>query len=217
MTDIASETALIHLVDDDAAMRRSLVYLLDSVGWQAVAHESAKAFLAAYQPGNVACLVLDVRMPDMSGLELQRELGGHDCNLPVVFITGHAEVGMAVDAMKAGAFDFIEKPFSDQRLLDVIGAAIRESRRRLQAIQRQQQASTRLALLSQRELEVARKVALGLPNKVVARELAISEKTVQAHRRNVMDKAGISSAAELTRMLMIADPGFAAEPEAGKP
>ncbi len=216
MTDIASETALIHLVDDDAAMRRSLVYLLDSVGWQAVAHESAKAFLAAYQPGNVACLVLDVRMPDMSGLELQRELGGHDCNLPVVFITGHAEVGMAVDAMKAGAFDFIEKPFSDQRLLDVIAAAIRESRRRLHAVQRQQQAGTRLAHLSQRELEVARKVALGLPNKVVARELAISEKTVQAHRRNVMDKAGVSSAAELTRMLMIADPGFAAELETSK-
>lgn len=217
MTDIACDTALIHLVDDDAAMRRSLVYLLDSVGWQAVSHESAEAFLAGYQPGNVACLVLDVRMPGMSGLELQRELGRHDRNLPVVFITGHAEVGMAVDAMKAGAFDFIEKPFSDQRLLDVIGAAIRESRRRLQAIQRQQQASTRLAHLSQRELEVARKVALGLPNKVVARELAISEKTVQAHRRNVMDKAGISSAAELTRMLMIADPGFTAEPGAGKP
>ena len=150
-------------------------------------------------------------------------LGGHAAGLSDMVVNPGTEgerrlgnIDTAVSAIGRGAMDFIEKPFSDQRLLDVIAAAIRESRRRLHAVQRQQQAGTRLAHLSQRELEVARKVALGLPNKVVARELAISEKTVQAHRRNVMDKAGVSSAAELTRMLMIADPGFAAEPEASK-
>ncbi len=209
MNDISTDTALIHLVDDDAAMRRSLVYLLDSVGWQVVAYESAEAFLAGYQPGVPSCLVLDVRMPTMSGLELQRELNRHGDTLPVVFITGHAEVGMAVDAMKEGAFDFIEKPFGDQRLLDVIALAVRESRQRLLVIRRRQQEEDKLAQLSQREREVARLVARGLPNKLVARELAISEKTVHVHRHNVMEKTGVSSAAELARILMIVEPDFA--------
>ena len=198
----------IHLVDDDAAFRRSLVFLLESMGWPVQAHASAADYLDAGLPAleQTGCLLLDVRMPGMSGLELQRALIARGCHLPIVFITGHGDVELAVQAMKRGAFDFLEKPFKDQRLLDVVSAALRQREADLVSSERAQQAGDRLARLSPREAEVARLVAQGLPNKLVARELDISEKTVHIHRQHVMEKAEVGSAAELARLMLQADP-----------
>ena len=198
----------IHLVDDDAAFRRSLVFLLESMGWPVQAHASAADYLDAGLPAleQIGCLLLDVRMPGMSGLELQQALIARGCHLPIVFITGHGDVELAVQAMKHGAFDFLEKPFRDQRLLDVVSAALRQREADLVSSERAQQAGDRLARLSPREAEVARLVAQGLPNKLVARELDISEKTVHIHRQHVMEKAEVGSAAELARLMLQADP-----------
>ena len=198
----------IHLVDDDAAFRRSLVFLLESMGWPVQAHASAADYLDAGLPAleQTGCLLLDVRMPGMSGLELQQALIARGCHLPIVFITGHGDVELAVQAMKHGAFDFLEKPFRDQRLLDVVSAALRPREADLVSSARAQQAGDRLARLSPREAEVARLVAQGLPNKLVARELDISEKTVHIHRQHVMEKAEVGSAAELARLMLQADP-----------
>ena len=198
----------IHLVDDDAAFRRSLVFLLESMGWPVQAHASAADYLDAGLPAleQTGCLLLDVRMPGMSGLELQQALIARGCHLPIVFITGHGDVELGVQAMKRGAFDFLEKPFKDQRLLDVVSAALRQREADLVSSERAQQAGDRLARLSPREAEVARLVAQGLPNKLVARELDISEKTVHIHRQHVMEKAEVGSAAELARLMLQADP-----------
>ena len=198
----------IHLVDDDAAFRRSMVFLLESMGWPVQAHASAADYLDAGLPAleQTGCLLLDVRMPGMSGLELQQALIARGCRLPIVFITGHGDVELAVQAMKHGAFDFLEKPFRDQRLLDVVSAALRQREADLVSSERAQQAGDRLARLSPREAEVARLVAQGLPNKLVARELDISEKTVHIHRQHVMEKAEVGSAAELARLMLQADP-----------
>ena len=198
----------IHLVDDDAAFRRSLVFLLESMGWPVQAHASAADYLDAGLPAleQTGCLLLDVRMPGMSGLELQQALIARGCHLPIVFITGHGDVELAVQAMKHGAFDFLEKPFRDQRLLDVVSAALRQREADLESSERAQQAGDRLVRLSPREAEVARLVAQGLPNKLVARELDISEKTVHIHRQHVMEKAEVGSAAELARLMLQADP-----------
>ena len=198
----------IHLVDDDAAFRRSLVFLLESMGWPVQAHASAADYLDAGLPAleQTGCLLLDVRMPGMSGLELQQALIARGCHLPIVFITGHGDVELAVQAMKRGAFDFLEKPFKDQRLLDVVSAALRQREADLVSSERAQQAGDRLARLPPREAEVARLVAQGLPNKLVARELDISEKTVHIHRQHVMEKAEVGSAAELARLMLQADP-----------
>ena len=198
----------IHLVDDDAAFRRSMVFLLESMGWPVQAHASAADYLDAGLPAleQTGCLLLDVRMPGMSGLELQQALIARGCHLPIVFITGHGDVELVVQAMKRGAFDFLEKPFKDQRLLDVVSAALRQREADLVSSERAQQAGDRLARLSPREAEVARLVAQGLPNKLVARELDISEKTVHIHRQHVMEKAEVGSAAELARLMLQADP-----------
>ncbi len=202
----ALDDALIYVVDDDAALRRSLVFLLESVGWRVEAHASAEEFLAAYRPGLPGCLVLDIRMPSMSGLELQHALKARGFEPPVIFITGHGDVSLAVQAMKQGACDFIEKPFRDQALLDAVARAVREGREALAEARRQGDAQAALARLSPRELDVARLVARGLPNKLVGRELNISEKTVHIHRQHVMEKAGVGSAAELARLMLQADP-----------
>lgn len=202
----ALDDVLIYVVDDDAALRRSLVFLLESVGWRVEAHASAEAFLAAYRPGLPGCLVLDIRMPSMSGLELQLALKARGFAPPVIFITGHGDVSLAVQAMKQGACDFIEKPFRDQDLLDAVARAVRGGREALAEAQRKGGAQAALGRLSAREREVARLVARGLPNKLVARELNISEKTVHIHRQHVMEKTGVGSAAELARLMLRADP-----------
>ena len=203
-----NQNPVIHVVDDDAAFRRSLIFLLESLGWPVVAHASAAEFLAAcaVPPADFGCLVLDIRMPGMNGLELQQSLRARGWTPAVVFMTGHGDVELAVQAMKQGAFDFLEKPFRDQALLDTVAAAVRHGSAERIATQRRAQAQSLLERLTPREREVARLVALGQPNKVVARELAISEKTVHVHRQHVMEKTEVGSAAELARLMLRVDP-----------
>ena len=198
-----SLTPVIIVVDDDASLRQALVFLLESVGWRVVAYDSAESFLTGLdEPLQPGCLLLDVRMPLMSGLELQRILNERKIHLPVIFLTGHADVAIVVQAMKFGASDFIEKPFKDQTLLDAVSEAVRrdlvwhkENATRLTL-------SARLKKLSSREMEVAQLVAEGLPYKVIGIQLDISERTVQVHCQNLRTKLGINSAAELTQMLL---------------
>ncbi len=197
----------IYLVDDDAAFRRSVVFLLESVGWSVVEYASAQAFLAehACPPEDMGCLLLDVRMPVMSGLALQQHLLQEGWPVSVVFMTGHGDVEMAVQAMKAGACDFLEKPFKDQALLDAIDQAVRSTSARHCREHRRNHAQRLLDRFSPREHEVARLIAKGQPNKVVARTLGISEKTVHVHRQHIMEKAEVTNAADLTRLILAAD------------
>lgn len=199
---------VIHVVDDEAPFRRSLLFLLESVGWQAVGHESAEAFLAAAPafPAAGGCIVLDIRMPRLSGLELQRRLVAAGSMFPVIFMTGHGDVELAVQAMKDGALDFLQKPFKDQLFLDAVERAVQVSVERHAAQRRQDEALEVLTRLSAREREVARLLALGLANKEVARLLGISDNTVHVHRQHVMDKTGTGSAADLARLILRADP-----------
>lgn len=197
----------IHIIDDDAAFRRSLVFLLESMGWPVATHASAEDFLSTgVAPDAAACLVLDIRMPMMSGLELQQALLQRGWAVPIVFLTGHGDVELAVQAMKHGACDFLEKPFKDQALIDAVARAIRLGCEARQRSARSEDARALLDRLSPRELEVARLVAQGQPNKRVASALDISEKTVHVHRQHVMEKTGVGSAAELARLMLRADP-----------
>lgn len=201
------DQCVVHVVDDDPALRRSLRFLLESVEWKVQLHASAEEFLDAVgQVQQPACVLLDIRMPAMSGLELQQVLQERGIPLPIVFMTGHADVSMAVQAMKSGAADFIEKPFKDQVVLDAVAAAMRRSAEALHEQQIRDEAVRLLGALSPREREVAQLVAQGQPNKVIASNLGISEKTVHIHRQHVMEKAGVSSAAELARLMLRADP-----------
>ena len=200
------DACIVHVVDDDPGLRRSLRFLLDSVGWTVQLHASAEEFLVLVAPSQPCCLLLDIRMPSMSGLELQQVLRGRGIDLPILFMTGHADVSMAVQAMKSGALDFIEKPFNDQKVLDAVAAAIRHSAEAIDEVARRQAAKATLALLSPREQEVAQLVAQGQPNKQIASLLNISEKTVHIHRQHVMEKTGVSSAAELARLMLRANP-----------
>ena len=194
--------ATVFVVDDDAALRRSIAFLAESVGWRVRAFAGPEEFLRAPDLACGGCLVLDIRMPGMSGLELQRELQARAIELPIVFITGHGDIAMAVQAMKDGALDFIEKPFKDQQLLDAIARAMRVAAKRQEQASRQAEYRRLLSRLTQRECEVAALVARGLSNKLIARELDISDKTVQVHRANLMDKMGVHSAAELAQILI---------------
>ncbi|GAB2180350.1 response regulator FixJ [Denitratisoma sp. agr-D3] len=199
---------VVHVVDDEAPFRRSLVFLLESAGWQAVGYDSAEAFLQA-APGLSAgggCLVLDIRMPRISGLELQRRLQGASSLFPVIFMTGHGDVELAVQAMKNGAVDFLQKPFKDQQFLDAVESAVQLSLARHAADLRQREAKATLDRLSAREWEVARLLAQGLANKEIARQLSISDNTVHVHRQHVMSKTDTGSVAELARLILRADP-----------
>ena len=203
------DTPLVLVVDDDEAMRRSLAFLLASVGLEARAYATAEDFLAAHpggQSGRPGCIVLDVRMPGMSGLELQRHLAEQGCALPVLIITGHGDVPMAVAALKAGAVDFVQKPFNDQQLLDAIGAAIRTSRERMAECAGRRAVLDRVASLSRRERQVLDRVLEGKPNKVIAFELDISIKTVEVNRHAVMEKMAARSVAELAQAVTLAGP-----------
>ena len=192
----------VYIVDDDEAVRSSLRFLIRSVGLQAQAFVSARDFLASYDPRQPGCLLLDVRMPGMSGLDLQQELNQRGATIPVVFITGHGDVPMAVAAMQQGAFDFLQKPFRDQDLLDRMQRAMArdaESRSRLAA---RAEILARLATLTPRETEVMRLVTSGKANKVVGGDLGVSQRTVEIHRAHVMEKMRAGSLAELVRMVL---------------
>jgi len=204
-----SDLPVIHVVDDEAPFRRSLLFLLESMGWSAIGHESAEAFLDAAPPFPTGggCLVLDIRMPRISGLELQRRLQASHSPFPIIFMTGHGDVELAVQAMKAGAIDFLQKPFKDQLFLDTVERAVQVSRERFLETCRHQEAQQVLDRLSVREREVARLLAQGFANKEVGRTLNISDNTVHVHRQHVMEKTGTGSAAELARLILRADPG----------
>jgi two-component system, LuxR family, response regulator FixJ len=198
--------ATIHIVDDDAAVRDSLRLLLETSGFATVAYESGDAFLATMPARPQGCLVIDVRMPGRGGVEVQEELGARGVKLPVIVMTGHADVPLAVRAMKAGAVDFVEKPFGDQLIIAAIRRALE-----LGASAREQDAAAagiaqRLALLTQRERQVLDALVQGHPNKVIAYELSISPRTVEIHRSRVMDKMQARSLSELVRMALAADP-----------
>ena len=188
----------IFVVDDDARMRDSLRWLLESVSLTAETYGSATEFLEAYDPDCPGCLVLDVRMPGMSGLQVQDLLAARDIQLPIIMISGHGDVPTAVRAVQKGAVDFIEKPFNDQLLLDRIHSALTLDAQRRQANTRLREACDRFATLTPREQEVLKLVLAGSPNKVIAFELGISTKTVETHRSRVMKKMDAKSVAELT-------------------
>lgn len=195
-------TATLFVVDDDEAMRHSLVFLLKSLGHPVESFASAEAFLATWQPGMLGCLVLDVRMPGISGLELQRELDGRGDTLSIVFLSGHGDIPMVVRAMRAGAVQFLEKPCNDQVLLDAVTEGLRLSAQSVENWCRTQDVHTRIGQLTPREQAVMRLVVAGKPNKLIAHELDISIKTVEVHRAHVMEKMEASSVAELTRLLL---------------
>lgn len=198
---------LVHVIDDDAALLRALTFLLESASWRVAPYNSAEAFLATWSdPAPPGCLLLDIRMPKMSGLELQRVLNDREIALPIIFMTGHGDVSMAVEAMKLGARDFIEKPFRDQTLLDAIAMAVRCSVAHHEEDSVQRALCERLQRLSPRERQVARLLVEGLPNKTIGQRLEISERTVQVHRLHLMEKLDIHSAAELSQMMLRADP-----------
>jgi FixJ family two-component response regulator len=195
-------TPTVFVVDDDDAVRSALRLLIRSVSLPVKAFASADEFLAGYDVQQPGCLVLDVRMPGMSGLELQQELNQRGATIPVVFITGHGDVPMAVEAMQHGAADFLQKPFSDQDLLDRIKRALAadsQSRATLAALNVTRE---RIASLTPRELEVMHLVTRGKANKVIGAELGVSQRTVEIHRAHVMEKMQARSLAELVRMVM---------------
>jgi len=194
----------VFVVDDDRAMRDSLSWLLDSVGLRVRSYATAAEVLADHDPAQPGCLVLDVRMPGMSGLDLQAELARRGVELPTIVITGHAEVSMAVRAVKAGALDFIEKPFSDQLLLDRVRQALEVDLEAREVRRRREDARRRLATLTAREREVLNLVVAGKQNKEIASELGVSPKTVEVHRAHVMSKMCVDSLAELIRITLLA-------------
>jgi FixJ family two-component response regulator len=195
----------VFVVDDEAVMRDSLRWLIESTGLRVETYADAPAFLAAIRPNMPGCVILDVRMPGMSGLDLQAELLRRGIDLPAIVVTGHAEVPMAVQAVKAGAIDFIEKPFSDQLLLDRVRQGLELDQRQREARERRTEASRRLGLLTHREREVLDHVVAGKANKEIAAALQLSPKTVEVHRAHVMEKMQVSSVAELVRLTMLAE------------
>jgi two-component system response regulator FixJ len=198
---------VVFVVDDDPAMRDSLRWLIESTGLQVETFADAQTFLARIRPDVPGCLVLDIRMPDMSGLDLQAELGRRSVGLPTIMVTGHAEVPMAVRAVKAGAIDFIEKPFSDQLLLDRVRQGIEMDRQEREGRARRAEVLRRMSLLTQREREVLHLVVAGRANKEIAAALELSPKTVEVHRAHVMEKMQASSVAELVRFTLFAQSG----------
>lgn len=199
----------VFVVDDDADVRDSLAALLTSAGLTPRLFESATAFLAQYRTGDAGCLVADIRMPDMDGIALQTELANRKAGLPVIIITGHGDVPLAVSAMKAGAMDFIEKPFDDERLLDSVRRGLSRAAQDRDSAEASQTIGLRLATLTPRELEVLELLIAGHPNKVVGHQLDISPRTVEVHRGRLMDKMQARNLSDLVRMALAAGIGAA--------
>lgn len=190
-----------YLVDDDEAIRDSLVWLLRSRGVDASAWASAEAFLADYRDDMRGCLLLDIRMPAMSGLELFDGLRRRGCRMPAIFLTGHGDVPQAVQALKAGAFDFLEKPYDDKDLADKVVAALALDRQHADQAASTATTEMRLASLSDREREVMDLILIGKFNKVIAAELNIAMRTVEVHRARIFEKMNVKSAVELAQLL----------------
>jgi FixJ family two-component response regulator len=197
-----TSTPTIYVVDDDEAVRNSLRFLLRSVELPTRTLASAQEFLSVYDPSQPGCLVLDVRMPGMNGLELQQELNRRGAVIPVIFITGHGDVPMAVEAMQHGAFDFLQKPFHDQDLIDRLQKALAKDARTRSTLKSHDEIKTRLESLTPREREVLELMVRGKPNKIMAADLGVSQRTVEIHRARVMEKCAATSLAHLVRMYL---------------
>jgi len=195
-----NSSPLIYIVDDDDSMREAIELLLRTVGYQIVPFSRASEFLSKYNPDQHAVLVLDVRMPEMSGLEVQQQLNRAGAMLPVIFMTGHGDIPMAVQAMKDGAFDFLTKPFRDQDLIDRINNALKQDKESRAELEKHADLRRRAESLTAREREVMALVVDGKANKVIAIDLGLSERTVEIHRANVMEKMGARSIPHLVKM-----------------
>ncbi len=196
--------AVVHVIDDDEAVRESMSFLLDTAGFAARTYESAVEFLARIETLEDGCIVTDVRMPELSGLDLVRRLNALGMRMPVIVITGHGDVPLAVEAMKSGVVDFLEKPFNDDTLLASIKSALSGRARSEQQDSDKLRFEATLAGLSPRERDVLTGVVAGKPNKIIAYELGISPRTVEVYRANVMTKSGAGSLSELVRMALLA-------------
>ena len=200
--DVVVNAATVYIVDDDDGMRRALSLLLNTVGYKTAAFASPKEFLDKFKADTAGCLVLDIRMPGMSGLELQQHLNRMGSMLPVIFITGHGDVPMAVQAMKEGAFEFVQKPFRDQDLLDRINHALQQDKESRDTLARRADVFQHFESLTPREKQVLALVVDGAANKVIAIDLGLSERTVEIHRAKVMEKMGARSVAHLVKLQM---------------
>jgi two-component system response regulator FixJ len=203
-----SQDAAVHVIDDDEAVRHSLAFLFETAGLAVCCHESAEAFLRLAPELKGGCVLTDLRMPGIDGLALQRRLGELGVRLPVIVMTGHGEVAIAVQALKAGAADFIEKPFDDETLLAAVRAALDADRRTRERQRERDAIAARLAGLTPRERQVLERLVAGQPNKTIAHELGASPRTIEVHRARVMEKMGARSLSELVRMAL--DAGLAA-------
>jgi two-component system response regulator FixJ len=192
----------VFIVDDDTGVRTSIRVLLKSVGVASTPLASAQEFLKGFDPTQPGCLILDIRMPGMSGMELQQELNLRGAIVPVIFITGHGDIPMAVEAMQHGAFDFLQKPFRDQDLIDRVQRAMARDRENRSALQEHGRIQARLESLTPREKEVLNLMTQGKQNKVMASDLGLSQRTVEIHRAHVMEKMGANSVAQLVRMVL---------------
>ncbi|HYX03418.1 MAG TPA: response regulator FixJ [Reyranella sp.] len=193
---------VVHVIDDDVAVRQSLAFLLSTEGFAVRVYDSAVAFLKELPQAQAGCVVTDIRMPDMSGLDLQRHLRETKSGFPVIVITGHGDVPLAVEAMKAGAVDFIEKPFEDEVLLSAIRVALSRNVKDSERLARVAAIRERLSLLSGRERDVLGGLVAGKPNKIIAHDLGISARTVEVYRANVMTKMQADSLSDLVRMAL---------------
>lgn len=198
----AADPVKIFVVDDDEAVRNSLAALLSAEGYDTQTFASAQAFLDSYVPSTNCCLIADIRMPDMDGLELQEELNRRQVKVPIIMVTGHGDVPLAVRAMKAGAIDFLEKPYDEEVLLTTLSRCAQATHTAASQTVATDEFQTRLDTLTERERQVLRLLAAGKPNKVIAYELTISPRTVEIHRARVMEKMRANSLAELVRMVV---------------
>ncbi len=192
----------VFLVDDDEAVRDSLGLLMKSVALTSRSYASANDFLAEYDPDCPGCLILDIRMPGMSGMELQQKLIDMRAILPIIFITGHGDIPMAVEAMQRGAVDFIPKPFRDNELLDRINQALEDDRKNRDSLVEREEVEKRIEKLTPREKQVLELVVQGKANKVIAGDLEVSQRTVEIHRARVMEKMQVRSLAQLVRIVL---------------
>lgn len=195
--------AIVHVIDDDQAVRQSIEFLLRTSGMTARSYDSASAFLNALPAIESGCIITDVRMPGVSGIDLLRRLGEMQIKMPVIVITGHGDVPLAVEAMKAGAVDFLEKPFDDELLIGLVRSALNRSREGAAHEAERAELLARLSGLTNRERQVLEGLIAGKPNKIIAFDLAISPRTVEIYRANVMTKMAAASLSELVRMALV--------------